>query len=312
LLAFVLERLFPARPRQKAFRKHFFDDFLHLVFNGHFLGIIVFGIASGWLLPGLDRLLGGQGLTSWIGRDVAATWPLWVQIPVAIFFIDFLQWGVHYLLHRVPLFWKAHQCHHSVKDGEMDWIVAFRFQWTEIVIYRALLYLPLAWLGFGAIPVMVHAVFGTLIGHLNHANLDWDYGPLKYLLNNPRMHIWHHDYNAKGTDCGNFGIIFSCWDWIFGTARMPDHPPERIGFQGDDEYPTSWAEQELWPLSRNFGSGPGGKIAAVLGVAALIAGGWWLSKHPLNEVVPPPSQEQHSTDSAPEEHSPAAAPGSLP
>lgn len=310
----VLERLFAARPDQPVFRKRLADDFVHLVFNGHFLGVIVFGVATGWVLPGIDRLAGGTDVINLIGRNMAEDWPLWLQIPVALLLIDFLQWGVHYLLHRVPLLWRAHQCHHSVKDGEMDWIVAFRFQWTEIIIYRSLLYIPLAWLGFGAIPVMVHAIFGTLIGHLNHANLNWDYGPLKYVLNNPRMHIWHHDYDARGTDCGNFGIIFSCWDWLFGTARMPDRPPERLGFRGDDEYPETWAQQQLWPISRRL-QGTVGRVVAIIGVTGLIAGGWWLAKHSVDDLFPvgeEQTESSHNPNAPDDSGPPPATPGSLP
>jgi sterol desaturase/sphingolipid hydroxylase (fatty acid hydroxylase superfamily) len=238
LFVAVAERLRPWRPAQRALRRALPWDLAHLVVNGHFLGVALY-IA-------FERVcaapLASAGLSE--GR-LAVAWPLWLQIAVALPLIDLLQWGVHNALHRVPFLWPIHQVHHSVKDGEMDWVVSFRFHWFEVVVYKAALYLPLLPFGFSGDALMVHAVFGTLIGHLNHANLDISWGPLRYLLNSPRMHLWHHDRDAARAV--NFGIIFSCWDWLFGTAKMPPSPPRAIGFDGDEAMPVDVVRQSLWP-----------------------------------------------------------------
>ena len=247
---FALERFFPWRPEQKQLRPKLWSDLIHLVFNGHFLGLLLAGLASTWILPPIDRWLAANGITDAVYRNAAADWPLWAQIIVALVVIDFIQWCVHNMLHRVPALWELHKAHHSVKDGEMDWIVAFRFSWLEVVVYKSVLYLPLVFLGFSWIALMVHAIFGTLIGHLNHSNLDLGYGPWRYVLNSPRMHIWHHDYEGDAKTTVNFGIIFSAWDWIFGTAKMPDEPPARLGFKGVETFPDNFFSQEIWPLQK--------------------------------------------------------------
>ena len=271
----ALEWAFPKREEQKQLRRGLGWDVVHLVFNGHFLGVIFFGIADRWLLPPLDSWLAGQGWTDAVYRNAAAGWPLWLQIVVALFAIDFLQWCVHNLLHRVPWLWETHKCHHSVEDGEMDWIVAFRFQWSEVVVYRMVLYLPLAWFGFGVEAVLFHAIFGTLIGHLNHANLDLSWGPLRYLFNSPNMHIWHHDYEGDAKTTKNFGIIFSCWDWIFRTAYLPDHPPTRLGFRGVERFPKNFFAASAWPLTKWLPSKGQVAVGTAIGVL-LLAAGWWL------------------------------------
>ena len=56
----LAERLFPLR-RQAQVRATFGSDLLHLVFNGHFLGVIVFGIASAYVLPTFDGWLEAAG-----------------------------------------------------------------------------------------------------------------------------------------------------------------------------------------------------------------------------------------------------------
>ena len=274
-LVFALERFFPWRPGQKQLRPKLWSDLIHLVFNGHFLGLLLAGLASTWVLPHVDRWLGAQGLTDAVYRNAAVDWPLWVQIIVALIVVDFLQWCVHNLLHRVPFLWELHKAHHSVKDGEMDWIVSFRFSWLEVIVYKSVLYLPLVFLGFRWEALMFHAIFGTLIGHLNHANLNLGHGPWRYILNSPRMHIWHHDYDGTAKTTVNYGIIFSTWDWIFGTAKMPADPPAHLGFDGVETFPDNFFSQEIWPLQRLAPRLHSAVVWSVIG-ALVMAAAWYL------------------------------------
>ena len=273
----LLERLFPWRPQQKQLRPKLWSDLIHLAFNGHFLGLVLAGLASTWVLPSVDRWLAAEGLTDAVYRNAAADWPLWAQIIVALVVLDFIQWCVHNLLHRIPLLWEFHKAHHSVKDGEMDWIVSFRFSWLEVIVYKSVLYVPLVFFGFRWEALMFHAVFGTLIGHLNHSNLNLGHGWWRYVLNSPRMHIWHHDYEGDSRTTVNFGIIFSCWDWIFGTAKMPPDPPAHIGFAGVETFPDNFFGQEIWPLQKLV---PGVRSVVVWSVigALVLGAAWYLSK----------------------------------
>ena len=270
----VAEMLWPWRKEQERLRAFLCSDVLHLVFNGHFLGLILFGLFTRFLGPYAERLESSAGGSS-LFFNAAADWPLWIQIPVALIAIDFVQWGVHNLLHRVPFLWPFHKTHHSIVDGEMDWICSFRFQWTEVVVYKSILYFPLAFFGFSSEAVFVHAVFGTLIGHLNHANLNLDYGPLKYVLNNPKMHIWHHDYDGDMKTTVNFGIIFSTWDFIFGTAKISDAPPAHLGFKGVETFPRDFFRQMAWPIHL-----PGlvGKTLTAFAGIAIIVGAYALQR----------------------------------
>ena len=274
-LLVALERFFPWRPEQKQLRPKLWSDLIHLVFNGHFLGVLLAGLANTWVLPHVDRWLGAQGMTDALYRNAAADWPMWVQIIVALLVVDFIQWCIHNLLHRVPPLWELHKTHHSVKDAEMDWIVSFRFSWLEVIVYKSILYLPLVFFGFGMEALMFHAIFGTLIGHLNHANLDLGHGPWRYILNSPRMHIWHHDYDGDAKTTVNYGIIFSAWDWIFGTAKMPADPPAHLGFTGVETFPDNFFSQEIWPLERLWPSLHSKVAWSIIG-AIVMAAAWYL------------------------------------
>ena len=93
-------------------------------------------------------------------------------------------------------------------------------------------------------------IFSTLIGHLNHANIILPLGPLKYVLNSPQMHIWHHAYDLPpGRKSVNYGITLSVWDWMFGQAYIPsDGRDIKLGFEGVEQYPHSFVTQNIEPF----------------------------------------------------------------
>ncbi|HEX2572215.1 MAG TPA: sterol desaturase family protein [Polyangia bacterium] len=241
LLCFVLERLWPWRRTQKALRPQFGQDLFWLVFNGHYAGILVAHLGDALL-----RRVGLAGLGSRPGLLAQA--PLWAQFAGLLVAKDFVEWCIHRLLHRVPLLWKFHQLHHSIR--EIDWIGNFRFHWMEIVVYKGLSYLPLLLLGVNGQVILWIAVVSTLIGHLNHANLRIDWGPLRYLLNSARLHVWHHDVELHHPYGQNFAIVFSTWDWLFGTIYYPAdvEQPARLGFEGDEQFPRGLLRRLIYPL----------------------------------------------------------------
>jgi sterol desaturase/sphingolipid hydroxylase (fatty acid hydroxylase superfamily) len=76
-------------------------------------------------------------------------------------------------------------------------------------------------------------------------------GPLGYVLNSPRMHLWHHDQSDEGGTAKNFGIVLSLWDFLFGTAYWPrDRSPRALGYPGIEEMPQGLLGELAWPLSR--------------------------------------------------------------
>ena len=250
LFCLLLERLRPWRREQKMLRKQFGQDLFWLFFNGHYFAVLfasVTGFLFAWAVPALAQL------KSW---NLLAGQPLWVQFLAFFLFKDFLEWSVHNLLHRTPWLWEFHKLHHSIE--ELDWIGNFRFHWMEIVVYQGLTYLPLVVLGVNADVILAIAIVSTLIGHLNHSNLRLSWGPLRYVINSPRMHVWHHalDLPPDRRTGVNFGICLSLWDWLFGTAwwpartEAPAQQPARLGFPRMEEFPRGLLARLLYPASR--------------------------------------------------------------
>lgn len=242
-LAFVVfERIRPWR-QQSVLRPAILTDMLYLTFNGHFLALILAPMALR-ITPEVEA-----ALVPFLGRGHIASLPLWIQGLIAFFVIDFIKWCVHVMLHNVSFLWAFHKVHHSIVT--MDWVGSMRFHWLEIVIYDSVLYLPMLLFGFDWRLLLGLAVFSTFMGHFNHSNLKVDLGPLRYLINHPGMHIWHHDLVLHFKAGCNFGINLSLWDWIFGTAYLPADlsQPKKLGFPGLKKFPKDFISQQLFPLS---------------------------------------------------------------
>ncbi len=255
----IAERIKPWR-HQPLVRPLVFQDYFWLFFNGNILSLVIIILFKKDFLitPAFDAVLSTiYGVFDSIFLQIAkldlhgvkaiVNLPMWMQIPIYLVIADFTEWCIHNALHRVNWLWKFHRVHHSIK--EMDWIGNFRFHWFETLLYNSAKYVPITLLGAGIDVVLIVAVFSTAIGHLNHANLAISWGPLRYIFNSAKMHIWHHEKALRGKAGTNFGIVFSIWDWLFKTAYMPlDKQPEEIGFKGEEQFPDNLAWRFFLPF----------------------------------------------------------------
>lgn len=248
LFCFLLERLWPWRREQRALRRGIWQDLFWLVFNGHYLGVLL-AMVTGRLVQAFNGMLFEMGLPVPESLALVTSQPLWLQFVVFFVVKDFVEWNIHRLLHLTPWLWEFHKLHHSIE--ELDWIGNFRFHWGEVVVYKTLSYLPLVVLGVDGTVILLMAIVSTLMQDLNHSNLRIDWGPFRYLFNSAKMHVWHHDVVQHGRGGQNFGIVLSVWDWIFRTAYWPadQEQPERLGFEGMEEtYPRSLAARLVYPF----------------------------------------------------------------
>ncbi|MCZ4318852.1 sterol desaturase family protein [Aequorivita viscosa] len=251
LIVWGLELLFPWRKDQKIFRKDFWLDTFYMFFNFFLLNLIVLIFLSNATAELFNDVLSllGLKLANFQLLDLDAL-PFGLGLLIFFLITDFVQWNTHRLLHYSPFLWNFHKLHHSVK--EMGFAAHLRYHWMEPIVYKSILYIPLAIIGgFNVESVAIVHFSALAIGHLNHANLGWDYGFLKYLLNNPKMHIWHHaKVLPKHAQYGvNFGISLSVWDYLFKTNHIPhDGRDIELGFDGDEKFPDDFVRQTLYPV----------------------------------------------------------------
>jgi len=247
LLVWFLEIAFPWRKQQSVFRKDFWLDGFYMFFN-----FFIFSVAISGFYRMLQLGFSDIGITD---KSLAlfdpSAWPMWAQLLVFFVVLDFVQWFTHTLLHKYSFFWKFHKVHHSVK--EMGFAAHLRYHWMENILYK-----PLKTFGvmilFGFEPEQAYIVhfLAIAIGHFNHANIKITWGPLKYILNNPVMHLYHHAYDLPEGKFGvNFGISLSLWDYIFKTDYIPeDSGTIELGFPGDEKFPTDFVGQNIYGFKK--------------------------------------------------------------
>ncbi len=247
LLVWALEIVFPWRKEQAIFRKDFWLDGFYMFFN-----FFIFAIAISGFYKLLQLGFADIGITN---KSLALVnpeeWPSWVQLTVFFVLLDFVQWFTHTLLHKYAFFWKFHKVHHSVKA--MGFAAHLRYHWMENILYKPLKTFAVMLL-FGFEPDQAYIVhfIAIAIGHFNHANIKITWGPLKYVINNPVMHLYHHAYDLpKGRYGVNFGISLSLWDYIFKTHYIPeDSGTVKLGFPGDENFPKDFIGQTTYGLKK--------------------------------------------------------------
>jgi sterol desaturase/sphingolipid hydroxylase (fatty acid hydroxylase superfamily) len=240
---FALELLKPWRKEQPRFRKDFWLDFFYMFFNFFLFSLVIYNAASNVFVDLFKDFLGLFGITNVVAIEIAS-WAMWLQLLVMFVVRDFIQWWVHRLLHWSPVLWEFHKVHHSVE--QMGFAAHLRYHWMETIVYRFIEYLPLAMIGFGIDDFFIVHIISLSIGHFNHSNFTVNLGFLKYIFNNPAMHIWHHAYEMpEDRKYGiNFGISLSLWDYIFGTAHIPHTGRDiKLGFPGLEKFPKHFISQ---------------------------------------------------------------------
>lgn len=179
------------------------------------------------------------------GFGPASRLPLWLQGIAILALGDFVGYWMHRAFHGARL-WRFHAVHHSSVD--LDWLSAVRLHPVNDALMRITGTLPILLLGLAPIAVAGIAPVLTLMAILVHANLDWDWGPLRAVIASPRFHRWHHTDEASARD-KNFAGLLPLWDILFGTYHMPkDATPERFGTA--TPVPAGLIGQMLFPFRR--------------------------------------------------------------
>jgi sterol desaturase/sphingolipid hydroxylase (fatty acid hydroxylase superfamily) len=176
--------------------------------------------------------------------------------------IDCVEYWMHRLGHANRLYWKFHCIHHTPE--QLTPLSKFRIHWVDMTVFGTVKAVPLmvlghldaAWMPY--LPLMILQVF-------SHFDIDFHYGPvLGRFLVSPRYHRVHHSADRAQQNT-NFGIIFSCWDYLFGTANADLTRPAAFGLT-EVKVPDSFVRQFFFPFllvvrSLGWGARPGARPA---------------------------------------------------
>lgn len=250
LFFWSLEILFPWRKEQSILRKDFWLDGFYMFFNFFLFSLIGYNAVSNMLSQAFSDLI--MALFGWSNLIAIKiyTFPYWTQLFILFIVRDFIQWNVHRLLHRSSWLWQFHKVHHSVE--EMGFAAHLRYHWMETIVYRTFEYIPLAMIGFGIQDFILVHIFTLAIGHFNHSNINIPIGPLKYIFNNPQMHIWHHADQLPNPYGVNYGITLSLWDYLFKTNYLPRSGKDvSLGFPDLTHFPKTFFKQLISPFYKS-------------------------------------------------------------
>jgi sterol desaturase/sphingolipid hydroxylase (fatty acid hydroxylase superfamily) len=111
------------------------------------------------------------------------------------------------------------------------------------VFTRAVTALPLVVLGFGRSTFGAYLAVTTLQAIFIHANVRLRFGALRWVVNTPEFHHWHH---ARELTDANFGGQLPVIGLLFGTLHLPGDWPAGYGI--DTELPQGYAAQLVHPF----------------------------------------------------------------
>ena len=207
LIFFIFERYFLADSIQikNRVKSIISIEIINIIFN--------YAISVLMLVP-LVFLIAPFQIFSFSNMDV----PIAVSFLLSFLFLDFTNYLLHVLSHKVPLLWRFHRLHHS--DEHVDSLTSFLHHPLE-VLTGFLFLIPIAVIT--DIPVIVLITYGIVVGlhspftHIRKLipnNID---RYLKFIFVTPNFHRIHHSLDLKEGN-SNFGIVFVFWDLLFGTV----------------------------------------------------------------------------------------------
>jgi sterol desaturase/sphingolipid hydroxylase (fatty acid hydroxylase superfamily) len=239
LMFIFIEKLCALRRNQPVFRLEWQTDFHHFIVNHLIVGFVL--LATNLMVYQFFGWAAKDGIRFWV-QDLS----FWFALPLIVLVADLVQYWTHRAYHQVPLLWRLHAVHHSVKS--MDWLAGSRQHILELLMTRTLVLAPIYVLGFAKDVIDVYIVIVGFQAVFNHANVSVRLGPLRYLIVTPNFHHWHHSQDQGALD-RNYAAHFAFLDYLFGTAVKSDQVwPERYGVLGD-YVPNGFVKQFKFPFT---------------------------------------------------------------
>src|SRR5690606_13820802 len=145
-------------------RTDFFYWVFYVVLNGQFLIMFTpIGIVEKLIAPYFNPIV---DLTTLLG----ASWTgVLVTTIIGLLALDFTEYWVHRLLHKVPFFWKFHAVHHAA--DEMSILTGVRLTLTERAINDFFSILFLKVLGLTIAPIIFVLAGKRFLDLLQHSNV---------------------------------------------------------------------------------------------------------------------------------------------
>lgn len=216
VLIWTLERAQPYTPGWHPKARSFAIDLVHSLVSAYAVAPAV----RAALVVGLATLRTDAAAPLWWPQ----TWPLVIQLALAVVVADFGVYLAHRFMHVTRVGWRMHCVHHSPK--RLNFIASARSHPFNVALSFGSETGMLLVLGAPPLVMALWTVFKATNGLLQHSNVDLRPGRLSYLLATCDVHRWHHSVVREHSDT-NFGNTTMVWDQVFRTFFMP--PGRRAG-----------------------------------------------------------------------------------
>lgn len=153
----------------------------------------------------------GAGALNWIVLPAGAAGVL------SVLALSLSAYGLHRVLHVVPMLWKIHRAHHS--DLDLDFSTSVRHHPFEVVLAWVAQLATIAVLGIAPAALVIYTVLEVANAVFTHANVRLPAKVERLLgcvLVTPAMHRVHHSSDAAAAN-RNFSTLLPWWDKLFGT-----------------------------------------------------------------------------------------------
>ena len=190
---------------------------------------------------------------SFIGTAWPTGLPFLVQVIAAGLVFDFVLYWIHRLSHRDNFFWRLHTIHHS--PNKLYLVNGEKRHPLHQLVEGVPALMALILLGVPGPVIVAFLTFLNLNMMLQHANIDYRMGPLKYIIAGAETHRYHHFREVNGSrDMVNFAQVFVLWDLIFGTFHFsrPGVGLDQAGIKYLPKFPRNYTEHLRWPFSRSL------------------------------------------------------------
>ncbi|MEO6302971.1 MAG: sterol desaturase family protein, partial [Bacteroidia bacterium] len=179
LLCFFLEVVLPKQRKHGVLsRKYFWQDIFYVLFNDLLVNVLGFFALCAVTEFVFLKILLAFGVHSPKIIDITHLNPL-LQVLIMFLLQDFCEYIAHFFLHRSTFLWEFHKIHHA--QEELGAASTRHFHFVEMVIFKPLIYIPFALIGYSAVDYFLFQItVQNVWGFFTHCNVKIKWGWLNY------------------------------------------------------------------------------------------------------------------------------------
>jgi sterol desaturase/sphingolipid hydroxylase (fatty acid hydroxylase superfamily) len=204
----IVERLRPAQ-RRPIFARGYRQDLLYTILNATLVAPLVVALSLSFAEVVRKSL-------PWIVMPHIGHVPRWGVITLIFIVMDGCNWLAHLANHRIRVFWRFHELHHSQED--MSVLTVFRTHPLIHVSYLIALIPGIVLIANGEVPIALLVAYAAMVA-FEHSNTNLGFGPLGRIFVSPNYHRIHHQLD--GPQDVNLGFALTIWDQMARRAVFP-------------------------------------------------------------------------------------------